>query len=181
MMADGTEQVINKKQFAALLKDVLLKKKRMQSIAGELGERIKEGCDNGHLNRKAFSMIRAIASMDEEKRDDVLRSFDLYRDYCESEHFFGEKHLGDLAEQAEREAAADRDADAADKKYERAAGLEAIKKGIKPITEDASLGLAEAALTALAKFDDSTSSKPSRRSQKDVLEGGDKSGSYKLQ
>jgi len=160
-----SERVIGKTQFVALVNELYQKGQRVKSITGEMGERVKHAEENAHLNKKALSMIRALHKMDEEKRDDVLRSFDLYRTYAEEAGLFGNNHCGDLVDQAE----VGTDEDPGEKQAaDNAVRLEA---GIKKLSDN-----------ELKEFDDSTSSKPSRRKHKEpTLEGADEPGSYKLQ
>lgn len=107
MGEETADRAISKKQIAALIRARNTSHKRVQSINGEIGERIKHAADNAGLNRQAFGLIAKLARMDEDKRDDFLRSFDLYRQYAEEENLFGEEHVGDMVDEAERTAAAE--------------------------------------------------------------------------
>ncbi len=159
----------NKKQFLALLKEVDLKKDKSASVAGEIGERIKHAVENAHLNRAAFGMIMRLYRMDEEKREDFIRSFDLYREYCEEAKLFGEEHTGDFFDDKETDDTGDKaEPDTAESDAEVGAKNAAkVAEGIRELTPEE------------REFDDATSSKPSRRRQADPLSGAETTGSYK--
>ncbi len=142
-MTDEASKIVNQKQFVALVKAADQAKTKVASINGELGERIKTAVENGHLHAGAFKFICKLSRMDEAKRDEFLRQFDIYREMAIKAQLFGEEHVGDLADQAEKEAAKDAEADQAAK------NAAAIEGGIGKLPD--------------AEFDDSTSSKPSRR------------------
>lgn len=119
-------------------------KTEMLSISGELGERVKHAIENGHLHRGAFGLVSRLYRMDEFRRNDFIRQFNLYCDICREKGLFGAEHVGDLVDTAEQ-------------KQEHpepdivAQNAEALEKGIKPLADDEK------------EFDDATSSKPSRR------------------
>lgn len=159
------QRIVAKKQLVSLLKDHHLKKKRSQSIAGEIGERVKNAVENGNLHRGVYSLMLKLYGMDEVKRNDFLRLFPLYVDMCREEGLFGSEHVGDLLDekQGEDEPGRDEDAEAAER------NAAALEKGIKPLDEDGD-----------KEFDDSTSSKPSRRKAKGAGDGAEASGSYTI-
>lgn len=137
--AKTTFQVTPAKQFLALVKEANLVTKKVASINGEIGERVRHAIDNAHLHRSAFGLVRKLVRMDEDKRDDFLRSFDAYRDYAVEAQLFGSEHVDDLADMAQRgdgftiqdaEHEAQRQADA----DQVAANVEALNGGIKPLT-----------------------------------------------
>lgn len=141
----STERATPAKQLLALIAAKNSAVAKTASISGEIGERIKNAAENGHLHRKAFAVVAAADRMEEDRRNDFVRSLRLYLDICEH-HWDGEGHVGDLADQAAQSAEADDAAHVA----------ENIKNlaGIGQLTEEE------------RKFDDDTSSKPSRRVRK---------------
>jgi hypothetical protein len=162
MAEDTVEHATPKKQVVALIKAANTAKTRVASINGEIGERLKHAKENANLHLPAFKLIAKLVDMDEEKRDEFLRAFDLYRDYAKEENLFGEEHVGDLVEDAEREAEADGEAE------QVASNVTALRRGIKELSEDEQ------------EFDDATSPKPSRRNRRPKgVEGGDAPGTYK--
>jgi hypothetical protein len=162
MAEDTSERATPAKQVIALIKAKNTAHTRVQSINGEIGERLRHAKDNAHLNLQAFGLISKLARMDEEKRNDFLRAFDLYRDYAEEANLFGEEHVGDLLDGAKGEDDSDPDADAS------SANVVALERGIKALSDEE------------REFDDQTSSKPSRRRQKEALDGADAPGTYKV-
>lgn len=127
-----TFQVTPKKQFLALLKEADQKKDKLQSISGELGARIKEASENGHLNRGAFGLMVKLHRMEEDKRADFLRSFDAYREFAGEAQLWGSEHVGDLVDEAQRDEAAEQQA--ADE-AQVAANVEALEQGITPLPD----------------------------------------------
>jgi hypothetical protein len=103
--------------------------------------KVASAVENGHLHRKAFNEVKKLDAMDEFRRNDFIRSFQLYVDILTEKRWSKEGHSGDLVDTAEEH---DEDAEAAE---QNAAALE---KGIKQLEPE-------------AEFDDATSSKPSRR------------------
>lgn len=141
---DSTETSVDRtvapKQLIALIKDAEQKGKRIQSIAGELGERVKNAVENGHLHRGAFRLMLRLYKMDEEKRGDFMRSIGLYMQICHEEGLFGDpEHAGDLVDDAER-AEDEADESAPNEHGSVAADSERgqeILGGIKPLGEEA--------------------------------------------
>eukprot|EP01037_Dinobryon_pediforme_P011876 gene11876-11967_t len=118
-MSEDTTKIVNPKQLVALIKDSDQKKTRMQSISGEIGQRVKEATENGHLHRGAFALMVRLYRMDELKREDFIRQFDLYVDMCRENELFGTEHTGDLVDMAananDSEQENDPDAEAAER------------------------------------------------------------------
>lgn len=162
MAEDTVERATPKKQVIALIRAANTAKTRVASINGEIGERLKHAKENANLHLPAFKLVAKLVGMSEEKRDEFLRAFDLYRDYAEEENLFGEEHVGDLVEDAEK-AAADAEVEQVE------SNVTQLRRGIKELSEDEQ------------EFDDATSQKPSRRSRrpKGGVEGGDAPGTYK--
>jgi hypothetical protein len=109
-MADENtaERTVAPDYLVGLVREVSLKKTRQQSIAGEIGQRVKEAAENGHLHRGAFSLLLKLHRMDEQKRDDFIRAFGLYLDIAEDKNLWDDgAHVGDLADLAQKAAAAD--------------------------------------------------------------------------
>jgi hypothetical protein len=92
---------ISAKKLASLLRFGDQTKTKISSISGEYGERIKESAEKDSLHRGAFNVILKLKRADEEKRDEFLRCFDLYRDLCDENELWGETHAGNLADMAE--------------------------------------------------------------------------------
>ena len=131
-MSEETSRAVAPKQLVALVKEAHQKKTRVQSINGELGARVKAAVDNGHLHRGAYALMLRLYRMDEERRDDFIRSIQLYLDICRDEGLFGEEHVGDLVDKAEAEApAVDEDEAAAEK------NAKLLRKGIKKLDDGA--------------------------------------------
>jgi len=162
MTDDKPERAANAKQVIALIHALNQTKTRVASINGEIGERIMAAKDNGHLHPGAFKAIAKLVRADEEKRNDFLRAFDLYRTYAEEANLFGEEHVGDLLDDLDSGDEPDPNAEAAER------NTKALNGGIKVLSDEE------------REFDDQTSSKPSRRRQKEALEGADAPGSYKV-
>lgn len=160
-MTEGTSKIINDKQFAALVKAVDENKTKVASLNGTIGERVQHAVDNAGLHNGAFKLICKLHRMDEQKRDEFLRQFDIYREKAIKMGLFGEEHVGDLADMAERqETQEEADAKAAE------ANAKLLEKGIKPIPEDE------------REFDDATSSKPSRKRPANADVEDEAPGSY---
>jgi hypothetical protein len=101
---EAVERAMGQKQHNSLLREVALKKTRVKSLNDEIGQRVAEAVENGHLHKGAFGLMVRINAMEEEKRNDFLRSFDLYREHVETDATMGwggDRHVGDLLESAE--------------------------------------------------------------------------------
>lgn len=160
-MSEETQKIVNEKQFVALIKAASEAKTRQASISGEIGERLKHAAEYGGLHKAAFAMVLKLHRMDEQRRNEFLRKFIIYCEFAEANGLFGAAHVGDLADMAK----ADEDEEAAER------NSELLSKGIKKLDESDS------------EFDDSTSSKPSRRRAAPVQpeDEGDAPGTYSLQ
>lgn len=124
---DAVQRTVAPKQLVALIKETDQKKTRMQSLSGEIGERIKNAVENGHLHKGAFGLCVRLFRMDDLKRRDHIRSVRLYLDICEQEGLFGTEHVGDLVEQASGADEPNVDESAAKETTRK------LKKGIKPL------------------------------------------------
>lgn len=104
----GTDEPIrlpNAKHVIALMKEAATVKEKTSSIAGAFGERMKAAQENGHLNGKAFRFVAGLHRMEELKRNATIAHLRAYLEFAEEEWARGSHH-GDLAEQAEKDAAA---------------------------------------------------------------------------
>lgn len=111
MSESSSDRTVAPKQLVALIKDADQKKTKMQSIAGEIGARVKAAVENGNMHRGAYALMVRLYRMDEERRNDFIRSIQLYLDICAEEGLFGDEHVGDLADMAASEVPADDDDD----------------------------------------------------------------------
>lgn len=124
---DAVQRTVAPKQLIALIKEADQKKTRMQSLSGELGERVKAAVENGHLHKGAFGLCVKLHRMDDLKRADYIRSVRLYLDICEQEQLWGSVHTGDLATMADQA-----DEEGADEKAAKE-NSKKLRKGIKPL------------------------------------------------
>lgn len=136
MSEEPVVQIVNETQFAALFRECEQKRIRSQSINGEVGERIKHAVEDGHLHRKLFNLMRALSRMDELKRNDFLSQFPIYVEMCERAGFFGDQHVGDLAELAERKAEEEAEAKEAADAAHVARNEALLEKGISEISPE---------------------------------------------
>jgi hypothetical protein len=164
-MTEGSEKLINSKQFGALIKAADQAKTKVASVNGEIGERIKHAVDNANLHPGAFKLILKLYRMDEEKRDAFLRSFDAYRDMAGELNLF-EEHVGDIDDLARKAAAEEEERQGAEDASIGEENARLVMEGIKPLAGDD------------AEFDDATSSRPSRRKQHGGV--GDAEGKYRI-
>lgn len=58
-------------------------KKQGSEVTGQIGEAIAKAAENKNLDKKAFSIVRALASMTEQKRLTTLACLDYYVDVLE--------------------------------------------------------------------------------------------------
>lgn len=100
MSETSADRTVAPKQLVALIRDADQKKTKMQSIAGEIGARVKAAVENGNMHRGAYALMVRLYRMDEERRNDFIRSVQLYLDICREEGLFGDEHVGDLADMA---------------------------------------------------------------------------------
>lgn len=181
MAEETATKVANTKQMIALAKAFNQSKSRVASINGEIGERIAKAVENGNLHAKAFKFNCGLARMfekDDLKAREFWRNVILYYEEFEKAGLFGEQHVADIVDLAERRGQEDGDAARAAENEKR------ILDGIKPLSDEEP-ALREYAddlqhAASDAEFNDSTSSKPSRRNQKTNGGVGDADGSYKL-
>lgn len=161
-MTEGASKIINDKQFTALVKAVDENKTKVASLNGAIGERVQHAADNAHLHPAAFKLICKLYRMDEQKRDEFLRQFDIYREKAIKMGLFGEEHVGDMVDQAEERTQEAADARAA------AENSKLLEKGIGQLSDEE------------REFDDATSSKPSRKRGAKADDGADDeaAGSY---
>jgi hypothetical protein len=103
---DRPEIAASSKVVLALIRKGMEAKTRIQSVAGELGEEIKNAVETKHLHAGALRHVTRLARMDTVKRDGWLRACALYIDYAIEAGLFGGQHMGDLVDQA-RDAAGD--------------------------------------------------------------------------
>jgi hypothetical protein len=163
-MTEGASKIINDKQFAGLVKAVDENKTKVASLNGAIGERIQHAAENAHLHPGAFKLICKLYRMDEQKRDEFLRQFDIYREKAIKMGLFGEEHVGDMVEQAEEQTQEEADARAA------AENSKLLEKGIGQLSDEE------------REFDDTTSSKPSRRRPRkaDAEDADEAAGTYQV-
>lgn len=100
MSETSSDRTVAPKQLVALIKDADQKKTKIQSISGEIGARVKAAVDDGNMHRGAYALMVRLYRMDEERRNDFIRSIQLYLDICREEGLFGSEHVGDLADMA---------------------------------------------------------------------------------
>lgn len=163
-MGQGASKIINDKQFTALVKAVDENKTKVASLNGAIGERVQHAADNAHLHPGAFKLVCKLYRMDEQKRDEFLRQFDIYREKAIKVGLFGGEHVGDIVDQAEKETQEEADARAAEE------NTKLLEKGIGQLSDEE------------REFDDETSSRPSRsRSRKADDEDADEApGTYQV-
>jgi len=169
MPTNESARATPKKLFTALIQDASQKRQKIQSISGELGARIKNAVEEANLNRAAFSLCRRLYDMEEDKRNDFLRSFDLYVDYCREEGLFGSEHVGDMFEDtgAAEDQQAEADAAHVQQNIDRLNG--GIKTSANVLLDD----------IRDREFDDATAAKPSRRNRPRAGDG-EAAGSYSV-
>lgn len=111
MSETSSDRTVAPKQLVALIKDADQKRTKIQSISGEIGARVKAAVENGNMHRGAYALMVRLYRMDEERRNDFIRSIQLYLDICSEEGLFGDEHVGDLADMAASEGPTDDDDD----------------------------------------------------------------------
>lgn len=167
-MSEATTKSVNPKQLVGLIKDADQKKSKMQSISGELGERVKNAVENGHLHKGAFGLMVKLYRMEEDRRADFIRSIILYLDICREQSLFGQEHVSDLVD----------DADLAD----MARGDGVADEGERdPDTEAAEANAAalEGGIKELDPEDAHPTVKAGRKRK--GVQGGEATGSYRVQ
>lgn len=130
-----TNRVANAKHIISLAKAFNQGKTRVASINGEIGERIAHAVEDGNLDPKAFKFCCALARMfskDELKAKGFWSNIQVYYDIFEEHGLFGQKHVGDLAEMAERdEEEAEREAE----ERQTQDNIVKLETGIKPLPD----------------------------------------------
>lgn len=124
---DAVERTVNSLHFAGLVRRVCENKSKAAEHAQDTSERVRAAVDNDNLHRGAFGMIVKLARMDEYKRNDFLRQFELYLDIAREQKLFGDEHVGDLVDATR---AAEPEEDVGEK------NAEMLAKGIKQLPED---------------------------------------------
>jgi len=153
---DSAERTVSPKQLVALIREASNKKSKIATLAGELGERVKNACENAHLHRGAYALSVKLFRMEEQKREDFIRQAMLYIEICRESGLY-EQHAGDLFDE--------NTSDAMDAEAEEAAGEREAGEGREvPLSE------AAAAVQAGIK-----QLKPRKRGRprKSALEGAD--------
>lgn len=137
-MADNdVERVTPEKTFNSLLGRFHKARKQGRSIAGEIGQEIKDAVEKHHLHKGAFALFAKLDGMDEMKRNDFLRSFDIYRERAEGA---GGKWdtASDIVDRAQQPSDEEREQAEADKvaAEQTATNVRRLRGGIKKKTED---------------------------------------------
>lgn len=73
-------RMIPPKEFETLARRCKSLKNQVAETSGTMGELIKDAAEKKFLHRKAFSMFRSIAGMEDNKLAEFLAHFDYYRD-----------------------------------------------------------------------------------------------------
>lgn len=168
MKAESTEtsvdRVVAPKQLLALIADAHQKRDKISTIAGELGERIKNAVENGRLHRAAFTLMVRLYKMEELKREDFIRQIGLYVDMCREGNLFRPEHAGDLVAEADRLAG------------------EAENEGAQePLGRDDEPPLTEAAMAVQSGIKQLADNKPKRGRPRKALEGAEAAGATRIQ
>lgn len=163
---DSVDRTVSPKLLIGLIKEAHNKKSKMDTIKGELGDRVKSAVEDGHLHRAAFALIVKLYRMEEQKREDFIRQAELYVAICREADLFGPVHAGDLDRMA---------------RDDRETGEETGEETEPESHADddgntVPLGRA-AALAGMKTPDEVKAEKRSRR--RPALDGGDEPGSYK--
>lgn len=101
---DSTDRLISQKRLVDLIRETGVKRKRIQSEVGAIGERVAEAAEKHNLHRGVFGLVCRLAGMDELKREDFLRQLDIYVEHCRKGGIFGNESYGDLLERNETQA-----------------------------------------------------------------------------
>ena len=135
-MADNAvDRVISEKKFNTLLNRFQEGSKRLRSLSGDLGTEVKEAVDKDHLHKGAFALFAKLDRMDELKRNDFLRAFDIYRERADASggRWDGTGDIIDRSAQEEKAAAQEKAS--ADEEQVKT-NVTRLRRGIKR-TEDA--------------------------------------------
>lgn len=158
MTDDTVDRLPDRRQVLALIGAHNANRSKHAKDNKALADRFTQAAENGNVHVKAAKLVAAWARMEELARNDFLRHLDAYREWAENELFSKNKHMGDLAEEAEKKAAADKqakdEADQVELNKKRLKG--GIKKLDAPEGETGGAGLTEEE----RQFDGATSDQP---------------------
>lgn len=101
---DSVDRLISPKRLVDLVRETGIKRKRIQSEVGAIGERVADAAEKYNLHRGVFTLVCKLAAMDELKREDFLRQLPIYVDHCRKGGIFGNESYGDLLERNESQA-----------------------------------------------------------------------------
>lgn len=90
-------QQIGAEDLKNLLRRCSSLKKQGSEVTGQIGELIAKATENKNLDKKAFSMVRALAAMSEQKRLTTLACLDYYIDVLQLDK--GEQTEADIPRQ----------------------------------------------------------------------------------
>jgi uncharacterized protein (UPF0335 family) len=127
----SVQRTVAPDQLVSLIKWINEKRSVISGLSGEIGERVKHAADNGNLHRAVCGQVAKLARMDEYKRNDWLRQFNLYIDICREKGLFGQEHCGDLLDTTQGDDEAEEEEDIG------AQNAAAIEKGIKQLPDEA--------------------------------------------
>lgn len=137
MSETAVDRVIPEKKFNQLLRAYTSTRQKMQSLAGDIGQMIADAVEKNFLHKGAFSLIAKLHKMDELKRNDFLRAFDIYRERMEAKDWGSGKDLMDGAADGDSsdgdEPAAETQAKTGEEIGEENARK--VKRGIKPLAD----------------------------------------------
>lgn len=126
---ESVDRTVNAQYFASLVRKVDENKTKSAAISQDTSELVRAAVDNDNLHRGAFGLIVKLRRMDEYKRNDFLRQFELYLDIAREQKLFGSEHVGDLVDATR---AAEPEEDVGEK------NAEMLAKGIKQLPDDES-------------------------------------------
>lgn len=173
-MSDDTsvDRLPDRKQVMALIGAHNANKAKHAKDNKAVADLFAVAAENGNVHVKAAKFVASLVRMEELQRNDFLRHLDAYREWAEAELFSKNEHIGDLAEQANQRAAAEK---AAKDEKHAADNAKRLKKGIKKLEEpggdEGGEGGSDEGKQAAAgdgltdeerEFDGETSSKPPR-------------------
>lgn len=135
---ESVDRLIPQKRLVDLVRETGIKRKRIQSEVGAIGERVADAAEKYNLHRGVFTLVCKLAAMDELKREDFLRQLPIYVEHCRKGGIFGSEHYDDLlaraneteADEQEQEEAAKKEP-AAPTQREDAENLAKVGKGKK--------------------------------------------------
>lgn len=137
MSETAVDRVIPEKKFNQLLRAYASTRQKMQSLAGDIGQMIADAVEKNFLHKGAFSLIAKLHKMDEMKRNDFLRAFDIYRERMEAKEWGSGK---DMMDGADTDDSAEGDPPEADKAAKTAEEIgeengRKVRRGIKPLAD----------------------------------------------